>query len=168
MSSDNESHGLTDEELQIFRNIYNNKNPKELRQALIETPDEKYNELLKDLNITLTVLKNQINTKTGISRTRLENLVNVLEDILDSVRWRSDIPDLESEERVAQRRNKPGRGFKNLTPNQMLSRLPISLAQLKSGNNSEKLQNETRQLLHSLYRSKKLTKQLYKSLVCIF
>ena len=159
---------MTDEELQIFRNIYNNKHPKELRQALIETPDEKYNELLKDLNITLTVLKNQINTKTGISRTRLENLVNVLEDILDSVRWCGDIPDLESEERVAQRRNKPGRGFKNLAPNQMLSRLPISLAQLKSGNNSEKLQNETRQLLHSLYRSNKLTKQLYKSLVCIF
>ena len=46
----------------------------------------------------------------------------------------------------------------------MLSRLPISLAQLKAENNSEKLKNETRQLLYSLYRSKKLTKQLYKSL----
>ena len=56
---------------------------------------------------------------------------------------------------------------KILTPNQMLSRLPISLAQLKAGNNSEKLKNEIRQLLYSLYRSKKLTKQLYKSLVDI-
>ena len=46
----------------------------------------------------------------------------------------------------------------------MLSRLPISLAQLNAGNNSEKLKNEIRQLLYSLYRSKKLTKQLYKSL----
>ena len=46
----------------------------------------------------------------------------------------------------------------------MLSRLPISLAQLKAGNNSEKFKNEIRQLLYSLYRSKKLTKQLYKSL----
>ena len=46
----------------------------------------------------------------------------------------------------------------------MLSRLPITLAQLKAGNNSEKLKNEIRQLL---YRSKKLTKQLYKSLVDI-
>ena len=54
-----------------------------------------------------------------------------------------------------------------LTPNQMLSRLPITLAQLKAGNNSEKLKNEIRQLLYSLYRSKKLTKQLYKSLVDI-
>ena len=60
-----------------------------------------------------------------------------------------------------------GSGLKILTPNQMLSRLPITLAQLKAGNNSEKLKNEIRQLLYSLYRSKKLTKQLYKSLIYI-
>ena len=47
-----------------------------------------------------------------------------------------------------------GEGLKILTPNQMLSRLPITLAQLKAGNNSEKLKNEIRQLLYSLYRSK--------------
>ena len=58
-------------------------------------------------------------------------------------------------------------GLKILTPNQMLSRLPISLAQLKAGNNSEKLKHEIRQLLYFLHRSKKLTKQLYKSLVDI-
>ena len=57
-----------------------------------------------------------------------------------------------------------GQGSKILTPNQMLSRLPITLAQLKAGNNSEKLKNEIRQLLYSLYRSKK---QLYKSLIDI-
>ena len=49
----------------------------------------------------------------------------------------------------------------------MLSRLPISLAQLKAGNSSEKLKSEIRQLLYSLYRSKNLTKQLYKSLLDI-
>ena len=42
----------------------------------------------------------------------------------------------------------------------MHSRLPITFAQLKTGNNSEKLKNEIRRLLYSLYRSKKLTKQL--------
>ena len=42
----------------------------------------------------------------------------------------------------------------------MLSRLPITFAQLKTGNNSGKLKNEIRRLLYSLYRSKKLTKQL--------
>ena len=57
--------------------------------------------------------------------------------------------------------------LKILTPNQTLSRLPITLAQLKTGNNSEKLKNEIRQLLHSLHRPKKLTKQFYKSLVDI-
>ena len=60
-----------------------------------------------------------------------------------------------------------GHGLKILTPDQMLRRLPITLAQLKAGNNFEKLKNEIRQLLYSLYRSKKLTKQLYKSLVDI-
>ena len=50
--------------------------------------------------------------------------------------------------------NQLGQGFKILTPSQMLSRLPISLAQLKAGNSSKKLKNEIRQLLHSLYRSK--------------
>ena len=47
-----------------------------------------------------------------------------------------------------------GEGLKILIPNQMFSRLPISLAQLKTGNNSEKLKNEIRQILYSLYRSK--------------
>ena len=60
-----------------------------------------------------------------------------------------------------------GKGLRILTPNQMLSRLPITLAQLKAGNNSEKLKNEIRQILYSLYRLKKLAKQLYKSLVDI-
>ena len=47
----------------------------------------------------------------------------------------------------------------------MLSRLRISLAQLKTGNNSPELKNEIRQLLYSLYRSKKLSKSIYKHLI---
>ena len=74
------------------------------------------------------------------------------------------IPDLES---AAQRRNQEGKGLKILTSNQVLSRLPISLAQLKAENNSEKLKNEIRQLLYSMYGSKKLTKQIYKCLIDI-
>ena len=60
-----------------------------------------------------------------------------------------------------------GSSLKMLIPNQMLSRLTISLAQLKSGNNSEKRKNEVRQIVYSLYRSKKLTKHIYKSWVDI-
>ena len=63
--------------------------------------------------------------------------------------------------------NQSGVGLKILTPHQMLNKLPISLTELNAGNNSEKLKNEIRQLLYSLYRSKKLTKQIYKSLIDI-
>ena len=77
------------------------------------------------------------------------------------------MPDLESKESAAQRRNQQGQGLKILTPNQMLSRLPVSLAHLKLENNSEKCKNEIRQQLYSLYRSNKLTKQLHKSLIDI-
>ena len=63
------------------------------------------------------------------------------------------------------KQNQQGKGFKILTPNQMLSRLPIALAQLEAGNNSEKLKNEIRQLLYSLYRSKNMTKQVYNNLI---
>ena len=52
------------------------------------------------------------------------------------------------------KQNQEGKCLKILTPSQMLSRLPITLAQLKARNNSEKLKNEIRQLLYSLYRSK--------------
>ena len=47
----------------------------------------------------------------------------------------------------------------------MITRLPILLAQLKSGNNSQKLNNEIKQLLYSLYSSKKLSKTVYNSLM---
>ena len=79
----------------------------------------------------------------------------------------TNMPELESEESAEQRKNKQGKDLKILTPNQMLSRLPISLAQFNAGNNSEKLTNEIRQLLYSLYRPKKFTKQIYKSLIDI-
>ena len=58
-----------------------------------------------------------------------------------------------------------GQGLKILRPNQMLSKLPITLAQLKAGNNSEKLKNKIRQLLYSLYCSKNVTKQVYNNLI---
>ena len=52
-----------------------------------------------------------------------------------------------------------------LTPKQMIQRLSIALAQVKAGNNSENLLNETRQIIYSLYQSKEITKKVYNSLV---
>ena len=79
-----------------------------------------------------------------------EKIIDIVERILE----------LNSEKQL-------GQGLKILTPDQMLSRLPISSAHLKAGNNSEKIKNKIRQILYSLYRSKKLTKLLYKSFVDI-
>ena len=61
-----------------------------------------------------------------------------------------------------------GGGLKTLTLSQMLSRLPISLAQLKAGNNSEKLKNEIRQLLYSCTDQKKLEKISAKIWLTLF
>ena len=58
-----------------------------------------------------------------------------------------------------------GKELKILTNKQMLTRLPILLAQIQAGNNSKSLKNEVRQILHSLYRSKILTKTIYNNLI---
>ena len=55
--------------------------------------------------------------------------------------------------------------LKILTPNQMLKRLPIALAQVKAGNNSESLLNEIRQIVYSLYQSKEITKKVYNNII---
>ena len=58
-----------------------------------------------------------------------------------------------------------GQGLKILTSNQMLKRLPIALAQIKAGNNSESLLNEIRQIAYSSYRSKEITKNVYNNII---
>ena len=77
------------------------------------------------------------------------------------------MPPLETEEEAAKNHEKAGKGLKILTPHQMLTRLPIAFAQIQAGNNSQKLKNEIRQLLYSLYRSKKISKIIYKDLIKI-
>ena len=56
-------------------------------------------------------------------------------------------------------------GLKILTPKKMHQRLPISLAQVKAGNNSESLLNEIRQIVYSLYQSKQITKKVYNNII---
>ena len=58
-----------------------------------------------------------------------------------------------------------GTGLKILTCKQMLQRLPIALAQVKAGNNSENLLNEIRQIVYSLYQSKEITKKVYNNII---
>ena len=63
------------------------------------------------------------------------------------------------------KKSQEGEGLKILTPNQMLKRLPIALAQVKAGNNSESLLNEIRKIVYSLYRSKEITKKVCNNII---
>ena len=58
-----------------------------------------------------------------------------------------------------------GKGIKILIPKKVLQRLPIAIAQVKAGNNSENLLNEIRQIIYSLYQSKEITKKVYNNLI---
>ena len=58
-----------------------------------------------------------------------------------------------------------GTGLKILTPKQMLQRLPVALAQVKAGNDSESLLNEIRQTVYSLYKSNRISKKVYNNII---
>ena len=103
-------------------------------------------------------------------KSRLSDLKTETEDMSEEqkeIEKPGEIIDIAKEILKFNKQNQQGQRLKILTLDQMLSRLPITLAQLKAGDNSEKLKNEIRQLLYSLHRSKKLTKQLYKGLIDI-
>ena len=61
--------------------------------------------------------------------------------------------------------SKQSKGLKILTPTLMFKRLPIALAQIRAGNNSESLLNEIRQIVYSLYGSKEITKKVYNNII---
>ena len=111
---------------------------------------EKNNELVKVIISGLKDLNEEIKkmSEAEIEIENPESIVKIVETILNF-----------SEQ------NQQGKGLNILTPQQMLSRLPIALAQLKVGNNSEKFKNEIRQLLYSLYHSKNMTKRVYNNLI---
>ena len=118
---------------------------------LYQTNDrKKNNELVSMINSGLKDLKEEINkiTEEEKEKEKPNKIVEIVREILKF-----------------NKQNQEGEGIKLLTPNQMLSRLPIYLAQLEAGNNSNKLKNEIRQLLYSLYRSKNMTKQVYNNLI---
>ena len=118
---------------------------------LYQTSDkEKNNELVNVINSGLKLLKEEIKEMPKKERKieKSDNIVKIVKRVLKF-----------------NKQKQSGEGIKILTPNQMLSRLPISLAQLEAGNNSNKLKNEIRQLLYSLYRSKNVKKQVYNNLI---
>ena len=111
--------------------------------------------------------KNKNNRLVTMIKSKLDDLKNQIEDMDNEEK---EIEDPDKIRDIVERilgfndLNQKGQGLKILTPDQILSRLPITLAQLKAGNNSE-LKNEIRELFYSLCRSKKLTKTLYNNLI---
>ena len=135
---------LTDmfEQLRSLMKNQSKISAKKIKMLLIEAGLEKLKNDRKNMS------ENKIRNK------RLNVLASFIEEVLIVDRM-NDMLDLETEE-AAQR----GQELKILTPKQMITRLPILLAQLKAGNNSQKLKNQIRQLLHHLYRSKNLRKPI--------
>ena len=135
---------------ELIKKHFNFQSPSVMLKSLNDVNDtEKKNELVSVIVSGLKDLKKEIKEMTKEKKIeKPNNIVNLAENILRF-----------------NKQNQEGKGLKILTSNQMLSRLPITLVQLKVGNNSEKLKNEIRQLLYSLYCSKKMTKQVYNNLI---
>ena len=94
---------------------------------------------------------------------KVKNLYNSRQKIIDLL---NDNSRIRSESIYKSKQNETkGTGLKILTPKQMLQRLPISLAQVKAGNNSESLVNETRQIIYIFYQSKQIPKKVYNDII---
>ena len=125
----------------MYKVLYEINNDKEKNSKLVNM----FNSGSEDLEKKIKEM-----SKEEIETEKPYNTVKVVKKILDS-----------------NKHSQKGEGIKILTPHQILNRLPITLAQLNAGNNSNNLKNEIRQLLYSLYCSKNMTKQIYKSLISI-
>ena len=132
---------------------------KEIKEGKISIQEAKntQKEFNKQLNLIRRGNKNQEQRQTLNNTNNLYNVrdmaITFIEDYGSMI--------LEAKEVARQE----GEGLKILTPNQMLKRLPIALAQIKAGNNSESLLNEIRQIVYSLYRSKEITKKVYNNII---
>ena len=127
-------------------------------EILLEEARDRQKNYLQYLNIIRKGYKSSVQKKT---LSYIENHFNARESVIKFIE-NYGLRVLEAR-RLA--REQEGTGLKILTPNQMLKRLPIALAQVKAGNNSESLLNEIRQIAYSLYRSKEITKKVYNNIV---
>ena len=137
---------------ELFKHYFNYQSPSKMYNTLSDTKNtEKHNIQVNLIKSGLIDLQKDIENTSKDDVNKIEEM-NKIADIVELILYFNND-------------DKSGQGLKILTSNQMLGRLSISSAQLNARNNSEKLKNEIRQILHSLYRSKKLTKQIYKSLI---
>ena len=125
--------------------------------------DELFNAYFTDYRNPSSMYKNLSETKDAVNQVRVDSIKKVLSKLKRIIEYepKDYAFKIEENEKIIEvvekilefnQLNQSGQGLKILTPNQMLSKLTISLAQLKAGNNSEKLRNGIRQLLYSLHR----------------
>ena len=114
------------------------------------------------LHYLKNIRKGNKNVKQREILANLNMLYNAREE---AIKFIEDYGSMILEAKRLAREDQGGKGLKILTPNQMLKRLPIALAQVKAGNNSESLLNEIRQIVYSLYRSKEITKKVYNNII---
>ena len=103
--------------------------------------------------------------KNPIQRKTLSNIENHFNARNSAIKFIEDYGSMIPEAKRLAKEEQEAKGLKILTPNQMLKRLPIALAQIKAGNNSESLLNEIRQIVYSLYRSKEIPKKVYNNII---
>ena len=128
-----------------------------------ETTLQQIEEEQKDLN---EIVKGNPEHKSDKQLYTIKNIKNLYDSRQKIINLLNDNSKIRSEAIYKSKQNETkGKGFKVLTPKQMLQRLPIALAQVKTGNNSESLLNEIRQIVHSLYQSKQITKKVYNNII---
>ena len=120
---------------------------------------EQQQNFYKNLNIIRIGNKNDNQKKVLANANILFNGTN------SAIKFIEDYGSMILEAKRLAKGEKEGKELKILTPNQMLKRLPIALAQLKAGNNSDILLNEIRQIVYSFYRSKEITKKVYNNII---
>ena len=140
--------------------FYEYKDSKELFNA-IKNNNIKFNDVKNKQNEFLSKLNNiKIGKKTIEQKETINNLEKIYLSREEVINFFRDYIEMLSDANYDSKQNETkGKGLKILTPKQMLQRLPIALAQVKAGNNSESLLNEIKQIVHSLYQSKQITKK---------
>ena len=174
--NDNELRLIKDFITKINNGTINNKNKagnglRKLKQKV--TNDILRQDLIKDLETYLfgeeeyeESIVERVKTRRQTKDTQKTFAPQDSSINLDNFTYGENYDELDEEDReILRNMNKEGKKLKILSKQQMLSRLPILLAQIQAESNSKKLKSETRQILYSLYRSKASTKTVHNNLI---
>ena len=140
----NQEKGIS---IEIFNEYFGYQNPSFLAKDLIKNDQSKNKQIVKQTVDSINELKNSILKKEIPKNENPNKMMDIVEKTLEFINPQK------------------GTRLKILTPKQILQGLPIALAQVKAGNNSENLLNEIRQIVYSLYQTKEITKKVYNNII---